>query len=245
MISSTSSAYHAIISSDWNECLAPCGPFDSFVFSYPELQPQLDHVFRQYTANRITLPAAISQLAALLPAAISRAEMDRYLDQAFETYTGVPALIEWCARQHILFMINTTGMVGYFQRAMAKALLPQVPVLAAHRYLQYPPQASDPPLLLDLTDIPDKARHTQKVVNIHTIPMERVILIGDSGGDGPHFAWGADQGAYLIASMAKPSLTAYCHKAGINIDYHFGNIAADTRIDFRNLIPVIQQHLAR
>lgn len=31
--------YRAMISSDWNECLAPCGPFDAIAFTYPDLEP--------------------------------------------------------------------------------------------------------------------------------------------------------------------------------------------------------------
>jgi hypothetical protein len=27
----------AIVASDWNECLAPCGPFDPIPFAYPRL----------------------------------------------------------------------------------------------------------------------------------------------------------------------------------------------------------------
>jgi hypothetical protein len=30
--------YKGMISSDWNECLAPCGPFDPIAFAYPELK---------------------------------------------------------------------------------------------------------------------------------------------------------------------------------------------------------------
>ena len=35
--------YKAIISSDWNECLAPTGPFDPIAFVYPEIKPRLKH----------------------------------------------------------------------------------------------------------------------------------------------------------------------------------------------------------
>ncbi len=38
--------YRAILSSDWNECLAPCGPFDLIAFNYPEHQEALTAVFR-------------------------------------------------------------------------------------------------------------------------------------------------------------------------------------------------------
>jgi len=38
------------------------------------------------------------------------------------------------------------------------------------------------------------------------IPAERVIVMGDSGGDGPHFEWAHQAGAFIISSMTKPSL---------------------------------------
>jgi hypothetical protein len=243
MMTSKTPPYHAIISSDWNECLAPCGPFDSMVFCYPELRAPLARLFRQYTANRLTLPEAMARIGVRLPGPISLTDMDRYLKHAFEPYTGVVALIEWCAQQQILFMINTTGMTGYFQRAIAKGLLPQVPVLAAHGFIRYPRQASDPPRLLEVIDIQDKARHTQHTMTEYGIAPERIVLIGDSGGDGPHFAWGAERGAYLIASMVKPSLTAYCRRAGIQIDHHLGRATDATAVDFRTLIPLIQHRL--
>ncbi len=47
--------YRAIISSDWNECLSPCGPFDYIAFTFPELSPALDDIFQRYTSNRTTL----------------------------------------------------------------------------------------------------------------------------------------------------------------------------------------------
>ena len=47
------SRFKAIVSSDWNECLAPCGPFDSISFAYPELREALTGIFKQYTANTI------------------------------------------------------------------------------------------------------------------------------------------------------------------------------------------------
>jgi hypothetical protein len=47
-------------------------------------------------------------------------------------------------------------------------------------------------------------------------------LLGDSGGDGPHFEWGAANGAFLIGSMTKPSLDAFCRKKDLEIDLRFG-----------------------
>ena len=122
-------AYRAIISSDWNECLAPCGPFDCIRFAHPELTDDLTDIFRRYAGNQMTLGAAGGRIESLMSEDISIGRMDAYLDEAFCTYAGVPDLIEWCRSHDILFMINTTGMIGYFQRVFAKKLLPQVPVL--------------------------------------------------------------------------------------------------------------------
>ena len=33
--------YQALVSSDWNGCLAPCGPFDFISFAYPRLKSDL------------------------------------------------------------------------------------------------------------------------------------------------------------------------------------------------------------
>ncbi|MGA8831743.1 MAG: hypothetical protein ACLQT6_17200 [Desulfomonilaceae bacterium] len=44
--------YKAIVSSDWNECLAPSGPFDPISFTYPDLEPELSDLFAQYTGNQ-------------------------------------------------------------------------------------------------------------------------------------------------------------------------------------------------
>lgn len=46
--------------------------------------------------------------------------------------------------------------------------------------------------------------------------------MGDSGGDGPHFEWGARMGATLIGSMTKPSLKGYCDERNIKINHFFG-----------------------
>ena len=48
------------------------------------------------------------------------------------------------------------------------------------------------------------------------------MIIGDSGGDGPHFEWGRKHNAYMIGSMAKQSLTNYCNKKQIEINLLFG-----------------------
>ena len=124
--------YSAMVSSDWNGCLAPCGPFDFISFAYPHLEANLAAVFRQYTGNLISLGEAAAQIRELLPKPITPNQIDDYLDESFTTYTGVPELIEWCASNSILFMINTTGMIGYFQQIFANNFLPPVPVVSAH-----------------------------------------------------------------------------------------------------------------
>ncbi|MBW2430111.1 MAG: hypothetical protein JRF56_14215, partial [Deltaproteobacteria bacterium] len=129
--------YKAIVSSDWNECLAPCGPFDFISFNQPDIRSKLSAIFRQYTANQIPLSEACGKIRKLMPNPVTPQQMDAYLDESFATYPGVPELIEWCLRENILFMINTTGMIGYFQRIFAKGLLPRVPVISAHPMIRY------------------------------------------------------------------------------------------------------------
>ena len=126
-----------MISSDWNQCLAPCGPFDAVIFRYPQLQRQLDDVFQRYTANKITLASAVCKIGTLLPAPLSEKDMDAYLTHHFTTYRGVADLMLWCQRNHILFMINTTGPLGYFQRVLARDLLPEPSVISAHPVIQF------------------------------------------------------------------------------------------------------------
>ncbi len=217
-----SKPYKAMVSSDWNECLAPCGPFDCMSFAYPRLEADLAAVFRQYTDNLITLGNAAGQIRLLLPESITPDQMDAYLDESFTTYTGVPELIEWCSSNNILFMINTTGMIGYFQRIFAKSLLPPVPVISAHPMIRYPENSGIPLRIYELFETPDKSINTGKVARSLAIPAAKTILLGDSGGDGPHFEWGAAAGAYLIGSMTKPSLDNYCRKKNIEIDLRFG-----------------------
>ena len=66
-------AYGAIISSDWNECLAPCGPFDVFAFHYPHLDSEFRDVFKQYTGNVISLSDAVKAIRKLVPEPITPA----------------------------------------------------------------------------------------------------------------------------------------------------------------------------
>jgi len=81
--------YRALFSSDWNECLAPCGPFDVMAFHYPDLNDPLNVIFKQYTGNKISLGEAAEQIKQLLPSPITRDQMDAYLKAAFQRYTGV------------------------------------------------------------------------------------------------------------------------------------------------------------
>jgi hypothetical protein len=245
-------SYRALISSDWNECLAPCGPFDAIVFSFPELEAELNAVFRGYTGNRISLGQAAETIASLMPGSLDQPRMDAYLDMAFRTYRGVPELIRWANRNGVLFMINTTGMIGYFQRIFARKMLPAVPALAAHPLIRFDKAATDPATILPLFEITDKAVHTEAVADRFSIPSPRVAVIGDSGGDGPHFAWASKSGAIRIGSMTKPSLTAFCDKNGISFDLQFGRIdppgetpskGAEMIFDFQDLIPFLEENL--
>ena len=85
--------YHAIVSSDWNECLAPCGPFDYIAFTYPELAPALDDIFKRYTGNHLTFKAAMQRAAALQPKPVTAAQMDAYLEKARQSMVKV-AIVE-------------------------------------------------------------------------------------------------------------------------------------------------------
>lgn len=214
----------------------------------------LSAIFNNYTSNRISLGRAVTSIKELLPGPLTIKQMDAYLDDAFMTYRGVPELIEWCRKNNILFMINTTGFVGYFQRIFAKKLLPKIPVLSANSMIRHPSTATDPPLVLDLKEIQDKGKNTQAALNATGISPKRIVIIGDSGGDGPHFKWGAKQKAFTIGSMPKPSLTDYCRKHNIEIDLLFGPVYtrgqkrdqnAEMLIDFRNLKSILAGIIAK
>lgn len=237
--------YKAIVSSDWNECLAPCGPLDFISFSLPEIEPQLYTIFQQYTGNHVTLGQAVGQIRKLLPDPVKPEQMDAYLDEAFTTYTGVANLIEWCLSQDILFMINTTGMIGYFQRIFAKGLLPRVPVIAAHPMVRFPESSSDPRYIFDLFETGDKAKTSAAVIRSMGIPSDKIILIGDSGGDGLHFEWGSRTGAFLIGCMIKASLVNYCRKKDVKINLRFGiDCPEDKKRDVRKEMQVNFMDLA-
>lgn len=242
--------FKAIISSDWNECLAPCGPFDFISFNYPDLEPGLRNIFKQYTSNVISLGEATKQLKEILPGTLNQDMMDNYLDNFLMVYPGLPDFIEWCLKKDILFMINTTGVIGYFQRVLAKKLLPKIPVLSAHPLIQYPVSSSDPDLVYELLEIEDKGLNTNKAARYFQIDPKHIALIGDSGGDGPHFEWGAKQGAFCLGSMIKPSLEAYCKNNGISIYYRFGHSyregeaisrSKEMEYHFSELQPIIQE----
>jgi len=241
--------YKAMVSSDWSECLAPCSPFDCISFNHPQLTTELETIFKQYTSNIISLGEAAHKIQTLLPATLTPEQMDAYLDNSFATYKCVPELIEWCLSKDILFMINTTGMIGYFQRIFAKSLLPRIPALSGHPLVRYPKQHSDPNVIFDLFEIKDKAKHTEAAVRFFKIPFNQIILMGDSGGDGPHFEWGTTADAFLIGSMTKPSLEKYCLKKNININVRFGisstagekkDLKKEMHIDFMDLALLIE-----
>ena len=245
--------YVGMVSSDWNQCLAPCGPFDAIAFRYPELESELADIFQQYTANRMTLTTATQHIRARIPAPLSATDMDAYLASRFEMYPGVTDLIAWCDRNQILFMINTTGPLGYFQRALAAGLLPEVPVLSAHPFIGFPSPGEGQPLLYELNEITDKALNSAKAAGYFGIPLPNIIVMGDSGGDGPHFEWAAGVGATTIGSMLKPSLAEYCRARAIEIQHCFGHAYAkgervapekERRYNFLDLSKVIGRVLA-
>ncbi len=240
--------YRAVVSSDWNECLAPCGPFDFIAFTHPDLGDRLETIFRRYTANTVSLGEAVDLLRGLLPRPISMEEMDAYLDASFATYPGLPEWIEWCRSNDILFMINTTGMVGYFQRIFAKGLLPTVPALSAHPMIRFEGLPTDPATIFDLLEIHDKPKNTREALQAFGITSGKVIVMGDSGGDGPHFEWGAGVGALLIGSRIKPSLASFCENRGITIDVRFGDAEEGGGAhgpSFMELTPYIEEYLLR
>ena len=187
-----------------------------------------------------------------LPAPITLEQMDAYLDVRFKHYTGVPELIESCLANNILFMINTTGSRGYFERAIAKKLLPGPTALSAHPEINFG-NTSDSYAYFALQEITDKPVNTEKVAKQFQIPPQNIIVVGDSGGDGPHFKWAAEQNAYRVASMAKPSLKAYCQKHTIEVNRFFGlsyeagesrREADEMQVDFREAASVIDDYLS-
>jgi len=244
--------YKAIVSSDWSECLSPNGPFDPIAFNYPELESNLKRIFRAYTGNAISLKTALGEIERLLPEDFTLARMDAYLDAQFQTYEGVPELIEWCLSRDILFMINTTGTQGYFQRVFAKQLIPVVPVVAANPLIRFPDGASEDRYRQEVLEMEDKPKSTMAVLGTYGLPSTKVVVMGDSGGDGPHFQWAADEGAFSIGIMAKQSLIRYCELRHIRVSRFFGwfygsgearNPEKEMKFDFRELRNVFQEAL--
>jgi hypothetical protein len=248
------SQFRGLVSSDWSECLSPNGPFDPISFNYPELAADLSRIFKEYTGNAITLRHASLQIKNLLPKPFSSDQMDAYLESSFKTYTGVPELIEWCLSHGILFVINTTNSQGYFQRVFRKGLFPEVPLIAANPLIQFPIPDNERRYVHEITEIDDKPRVTEAIALAMNIPSKSIVVMGDSGGDGPHFAWGSAQGALLVGSMTKPSLSKYCESKGITISKHFGltysagqqrDLAREMQVNFKDLIDVIETAVAR
>ncbi len=110
--------------------------------------------------------------------------------------------------------------------------------------VRYPKQDSDPNMIFDLFEIKDKGKNTEAAVRHFNIPFNKIILMGDSGGDGPHFEWGTKADAFLIGSMTKSSLEKYCQKKNININVRFGisdtagekkDLKKEMQIDFMDL----------
>jgi hypothetical protein len=242
--------YKALISSDWNECLAPSGPFDPISFTYPGLEPELSALFAEYTGNKISLAEATQRILALIPTLLTKDQMDAYLDAKFAVYTGVPDLIEWCLSRNILFMINTTGTQGYFQRVFAKNLLPVVPFVAGNPLVRFPGAGDGRRYKSQVIDIEDKPKNTESVMISLGISPRQVVVIGDSGGDGPHFEWGSKVGAFLIGSMTKRSLQVYCSHRGISIQQSFGvsyllgevkDREEEVRVNFMDLTEVLAE----
>lgn len=244
----TEKIWRGIVSSDWNECLCQSTPFDPITFVYPELSPRLDVIFKRYTGNLITLGQAAKAALEMMTAPLSEEQMDAYLDVSFRPYKGVLELIRWCLKNDILFVINTTAFQGYFQRASAKGLIPPGTVIAANPSVSYGSEGKSPFPIYSINEIEDKAKVSSNIMESLEISPSQVVVMGDSGGDGPHFVWGASVGAYLIGSMAKPSLEGFCRESGIKMDLHFGlhyaegsprDPAAEMQVDFMDLTPVI------
>ncbi len=213
-------SYKALISSDWNECLSPSRPFDPILFKYPELSNKIQDIFKKYTSNQISYKKGLEIIKDCLPSPITPKDMDAYLMEKFSVYPGILEFIQWCKENNILFMINTTGFIGYFERAMALGLLPHIEIISGSPFIRFNGYKKST-YFLELYDTKDKQKNTQLVKQKYNI--NRVILIGDSGGDGPHFVWGKQNGCILIGCMAKPSLKSFCDKYSVEIDEFIGD----------------------
>jgi 2-hydroxy-3-keto-5-methylthiopentenyl-1-phosphate phosphatase len=214
--------YIALVSSDWSECLSPNGPFDPIAYSFPELNEDLKDIFKLYTGNAISLTEATTRIGSMLPHGIGPDQMDAYLNHSFQAYRGVIDLINWCLENHLLFMINSTGTKAYFQRSVGNSLIPDLPHIAANPLIDFREASHPSQFEYEVLETEDKAKCTALVAQKYGIPGERIIIIGDSGGDGPHFHWGATNGATLVGSMTKASLNQYCDSKDIEINMRIG-----------------------
>lgn len=241
-------SYKAVVSSDWNECLAPTGPFDPVLLHHPELTPQLSAIFKRYTGNEIPLSRALQELQSHVPDDLSPGQIDAYLERSFATYKGVSEFITWCGEQDILFMINTTAWYGVLQRVLTKNLLPPVSAVSAHPMLCFPKSPTDPDRFYPLLEIEDKGANTEQAMADFGIPSGKLVVIGDSGGDGPHFAWAKSRGGLLIGSRPKPSLEVFCRNHGLEIDFRIGRAdrekaEREPEPDFMDCVPKIEGFL--
>lgn len=229
--------YKALISSDWNECLSPSTPFEPICFHYPNLKNKLNYIFTLYTSNKITYSSALEEIKKIMPKSFCKEHMDKYLTSSFSLYRGVREFIEWCRANAILFMINTTGWVGYFQRAMKLNLMPHVNIISANPFLKFKDKFSNV-YFMDLYETEDKGKNTEIIAK--RFGITNIFLIGDSGGDGPHFLWGKKNNAILIGCMTKPSLVNFCNNNNIKIDYYVGDCTKPHQgIDANLLISII------
>jgi hypothetical protein len=244
--------FRAVVSSDWSECLSPNGPFDPIAFVYPHLKQQLSIIFKNYTGNEISLSEAVRRIKQLLPEDLDQGSMDAYLDASCKTYFGVPELIECFLSHDILFMINTTSAQGYFQRAIEKGLVPEVPLVAGNPIFRFPEGLEVERYRYEVNEIDDKYRNTLAVMDALSLSPNKLIVMGDSGGDGPHFRWAANFGGFLIGSMVKPSLLSYCQSHEVSIDKLFGiiyvpdeprDVARELQFNFMDLADVIAERL--
>ena len=244
--------FQYLVASDWSECLSPNGPFDPLIFTWPHLEEDLTRIFSAYTSNEISLSRAVGEIKSLLPAELAEKKMDAFLREKFATYTGLSQVINWCLEHGIAFMINSTGPIGYFQRALARGFLPRIPLLSAHPFLRYAPADTDPEQIFELLEIEDKGTNTHAALHALGIPPQRTAVVGDSGGDGPHFTWAADNGALRVGINTKASLESYCATRGIEINAHLGlsyqhgetrDREAEARTDLTELCTVLRQEL--
>ena len=244
--------YQYLLASDWSECLSPNGPFDPLIHAWPDLEPDLKSIFSKYTANEISLSRAVEELQTRLPGEYSSQAMDAFLRDKFTSYANLSELIHWCLDNGIAFMINSTGSIGYFQRAVALGLLPSIPLLSAHPFLRYHQEDTEPEHIFELHEIEDKATNTRAAQNLLGIPAHRTAVAGDSGGDGPHFAWAAETGILRIGINTKASLESFCAERGIHIHARVGiaygaaqprDFEAERRTDLIQVREVLRQEL--